>query len=221
MISHNKLFVAFILSAVFHNLWAQSLKFDSILLELKPSLEQRVIKGSFQFNNASNDTVEIISTKSSCGCTVPLLKKKIFAPKEHGEIDVQFEIGQRKGIQNKTLTITTNEDSKSIYLLRLKVVIPELLSIQPKLLFWRFGQTYKEKKIQILLNKETPKNFKILSIKSENTGFTIKKTHQTHKIIELSILPNPNLAKTKSKITLQTNFPLTKPKSFQVYAYVK
>jgi hypothetical protein len=216
MISHKKFFVAFILSAVFHNLWAQSLKFDSILLQLNPSLEQRVIKGSFQFNNASNDTVEIISTKSSCGCTVPLLKKKIFAPKEYGEIDVQFEIGQRKGIQNKTLTITTNEDSKSIYLLRLKVVIPELLSIQPKLLFWRFGQTYEEKKIQILLNKETSKNFKILSIKSENTGFTIKKTHQTHKIIELSILPNPNLAKTKSKITLQTNFPLTKPKIFQV-----
>ncbi len=50
----------------------------------------------------------ISNAKGSCGCTVPKWPKEPIAPGETGEINVKFSSKNKKGSQNKTVTLTAN-----------------------------------------------------------------------------------------------------------------
>ena len=50
----------------------------------------------------------ISNAKGSCGCTVPKWPKEPIPPKGTGEISVKFNSKNKKGAQNKTVTLTAN-----------------------------------------------------------------------------------------------------------------
>ena len=62
----------------------------------------------FQFINTGSEPLIISNAKGSCGCTVPEWPKEAIQPNGMGEIAVQFNSGEKKGRQNKTVTLTTN-----------------------------------------------------------------------------------------------------------------
>mgnify|MGYP001446677465 CR=1 FL=1 len=63
---------------------------------------------TFTFENTGNEPMIISNAKGSCGCTVPKWPKEPIAPGEYGEISVKFNSKNKKGSQNKTVTITAN-----------------------------------------------------------------------------------------------------------------
>ncbi|MEM1183803.1 MAG: DUF1573 domain-containing protein [Planctomycetota bacterium] len=69
--------------------------------------EQASIK--FPFKNVGEENLIIMDMKSTCGCTVPALEKTEYAPGEGGEITVIFNPKGRNGINQRTVTITTND----------------------------------------------------------------------------------------------------------------
>ncbi|MBJ04333.1 MAG: hypothetical protein CMP65_00325 [Flavobacteriales bacterium] len=63
---------------------------------------------TFTFENSGTEPMIISNAKGSCGCTVPQWPKEPIAPGEKGEISVKFNSKNKKGSQNKTVTITAN-----------------------------------------------------------------------------------------------------------------
>ena len=63
---------------------------------------------TFTFKNTGNEPMIISNAKGSCGCTVPKWPKEPIAPGETGEINVKFSSKNKKGSQNKTVTLTAN-----------------------------------------------------------------------------------------------------------------
>jgi len=63
---------------------------------------------TFTFQNTGNEPMIISNAKGSCGCTVPQWPKEPIAPGEIGEINVKFNSKNKKGSQNKTVTLTAN-----------------------------------------------------------------------------------------------------------------
>ena len=63
---------------------------------------------TFTFKNTGNEPMIISNAKGSCGCTVPQWPKEPIAPGETGEINVKFNSKNKKGSQNKTVTLTAN-----------------------------------------------------------------------------------------------------------------
>ena len=63
---------------------------------------------TFTFTNTGNEPMIISNAKGSCGCTVPKWPKEPIAPGETGEINVKFNSKNKKGSQNKTVTLTAN-----------------------------------------------------------------------------------------------------------------
>ena len=63
---------------------------------------------TFTFKNSGNEPMIISNAKGSCGCTVPQWPKEPIAPGDKGEISVKFNSKNKKGSQNKTVTITAN-----------------------------------------------------------------------------------------------------------------
>ena len=75
------------------------------------TLEQlnRVISEfTFTFINDGSEPMIISNAKGSCGCTVPSWPKEPIPPKGTGEINVKFNSKNKKGTQNKTVTLTAN-----------------------------------------------------------------------------------------------------------------
>ena len=63
---------------------------------------------TFTFKNTGSEPLIVVNAKGSCGCTVPKKPEEPILPGETGEIHVQFNSKNKKGAQNKTVTVTAN-----------------------------------------------------------------------------------------------------------------
>lgn len=62
----------------------------------------------FTFTNTGEADLIISDAKASCGCTVPEFPKEPIVPGGKGSIKVVFNPMDRTGLQNKSVTLTTN-----------------------------------------------------------------------------------------------------------------
>ena len=62
----------------------------------------------FTFTNTGDTDLVISKAVGSCGCTVPEYPKEPIAPGKKGDIKVSFSPKGKNGMQNKTVTLTTN-----------------------------------------------------------------------------------------------------------------
>lgn len=91
----------------------------------------RIIQGekvsySFKFTNTGKSDLIISKVSTSCGCTVPEFPKIPIKPGESNKIAVKFDSENRRGFQNKSITIISNTQPNSVVLrIKAQVVLPE------------------------------------------------------------------------------------------------
>ena len=74
------------------------------------------VQNVFTFTNTGDEPLVLISSKGSCGCTVPSWPKEPILPGDSAELLVSFNSKGKKGAQAKRVTIVTNTDPKTTYL---------------------------------------------------------------------------------------------------------
>lgn len=62
----------------------------------------------FNFTNTGNEPIIISNAEGSCGCTVPVYPKQPIMKGQSSTIKVTFNSTGKIGIQDKTVTITSN-----------------------------------------------------------------------------------------------------------------
>lgn len=62
----------------------------------------------FTFTNTGKETLILTNAQGSCGCTVPTWPKEPIAKGQKGVIKVTFNSAGKMGMQDKTVTITSN-----------------------------------------------------------------------------------------------------------------
>ena len=86
---------------------------------------ERVVYG-FRFVNTGGSDLVITRVSTSCGCTVGDYPKEPIAPGKDGIIEVTFDSKNRKGFQNKSITVLANTEPNSTLLrIKTKVILPE------------------------------------------------------------------------------------------------
>jgi hypothetical protein len=65
----------------------------------------------FVFTNSGKEPLIITSAQGSCGCTVPEWPKEPIAKGGKGTIHVEFNSAGKMGMQDKTVTISSNSKS--------------------------------------------------------------------------------------------------------------
>ena len=140
MNSRRKVFLLLLCSAVAAVPVHAQLKWDTEKVELSPLATDAYADAKFGFVNAGQETMTIETVQSSCGCTVPTLEKKTYAPGERGELLARFLIGDRRGVQEKTIRVQIKGE-RDPTLLALVVKIPEVVRITPPILIWEQGGT--------------------------------------------------------------------------------
>ena len=131
------------------------LTWEKTEIELHPKSTDGDAVANFKYQNRGKTPIRITSVKSSCGCTVASSKKDDVAPGEKGEVTATFHIGGRTGLQQKTITVETNDTAQPVTSLVLKAMIEQAIDIQPTFVFWQAGEAPKPKMLKVKLNDES------------------------------------------------------------------
>lgn len=127
--------------------------------------------GEFRFTNVGDQPVTIRSVRTSCGCTTAELQKQVYEPGESGTIVTTFTFGDRVGAQVKHITVGTDDPEHSAYTLSLRVDIPQLLTIEPKVLVWRDDDPHEPKTIILTSADDWPVH--VISVETDNADFEV------------------------------------------------
>jgi hypothetical protein len=80
---------------------------------------------AYQFTNTGKDDLLIESVKASCGCTATAPKDKVVKGGATSEIVATFDSRGRKGVQQKSITVRTNDPDNEVLVLRLRAEVEE------------------------------------------------------------------------------------------------
>jgi hypothetical protein len=150
-----------------------ALVWEKTTIELNPVVGAPNAVGVFKYENKGDTPVHFKSApRTSCGCTVAALQKNEVAPGEKGEITATFNIGDRTGVQMKTITVETDDPQNPTTVLTLKANIAQLLELQPPFVFWQAGEEAKPKTILAKAGKGV--TLKNVEVTSSSGDFTAK-----------------------------------------------
>lgn len=91
----------------------------------------KVIQGekvtyAFKFENSGKADLIVSDVSTSCGCTTPGFTSEPVKPGGTGIIKVTFDSSNRKGFQNKTVSVVTNtQPNTNVLQIKAMVVVPE------------------------------------------------------------------------------------------------
>lgn len=97
-----------VLDNVGNNNNAASFKFESEEFNFGTIKQGESVTYEFKFTNTGNEPLIISKAEGSCGCTVPVFPKEPILKNQSSTIKVTFNSTGKFGIQDKTVTITSN-----------------------------------------------------------------------------------------------------------------
>jgi Protein of unknown function (DUF1573) len=145
------------------------LKWEQTTIELHPNVGDKQAIAHFKYENAGKTPVHFKSVHASCGCTTAQTQKDEVPPGEKGEITATFNIGERTGLQVKTVSVQTDEPGNANTVLTLRAALPDLLTITPTFVYWKGGEEAKPKTITVKAGKTYPA--KSLKVNASNADF--------------------------------------------------
>jgi hypothetical protein len=195
------------------------LKWEQTTLELHPGVGEPAAVGHFKYQNVGKLPVRFKSVRTSCGCTAAQSQKQEVKPGEQGEITATFKIGERTGLQVKTVTVETDETPTAVTVLTLKAVLPEMLTLLPTFVYWSAGEEPKPKTIMVRAGKDFPA--KVLTVTSSSPEFQTKvEPGNATGEWKISVQPKQTERALSAVVTIQPDFPKESPRLFYANAAV-
>ena len=196
------------------------LKWEQTTADLHPAAGDKTAVAHFKYENAGNTPVHFKSVRASCGCTVAQSQKEVVNPGEKGEITATFTIGDRTGLQEKTVTVQTDDPDpkKATIQLLLKANIATMLDIKPAFLYWQGGEVPQPKKISVKAAKDFPA--KNISVISNSQVFTSKVEPAGPGEWTIEVKPKDTSHPVGTSLLIQTDYPKEAPKNFYVMVQV-
>src|SRR3984893_7119092 len=194
------------------------LVWEQTLLELHPAVGDDTAIGHFKYQNKGDKPIAIKSVTTSCGCTAASAKNNA-DPGEKGEVMATFKIGDRIGTQQKAINVVTDDPTHPTTTLMLKVVIPQVLQLQPAFFSWQAGEPAKSKTIVAKAGKDI--SIKNLDVSSSSPDFVAKvEPGSAAGEFRINIEPKQPSQAIAATLTIKPVLPNGKPKVFYAGARV-
>lgn len=100
-----------------------SIKFTETSYNAGKILSGEKVTHGYIFTNEGKGDLIIESVKASCGCTATAPKDKVIKPGQSSEILATFDSKGRTGVQQKSITVKTNDPKQATVILRLKAEV--------------------------------------------------------------------------------------------------
>ena len=195
-----------------------ALKWETTEADLHPNLSDKTAVAHFKYKNTGDKPVKITSVHPSCGCTTAALVKDVVGPNESGEITATFNIGDRAGVQTKTISVMTDEEASAPTILKLKATIPQLLQVAPTFIYWSANDVLNPKTITVSVGGDFPVTK--LDVTSTDKSLTTEIVPEPDaKAFRITVTPQEAGRPINATLKIEPNFPKDAPKKF--YANVR
>lgn len=118
-----------------------------VVLQTEPGVDK--VEALFAFKNTGDEPITFSSLEPDCGCTTAAMTQKTFASGETGEIELVFEVGDRRGPQIKRVLVVTDDPEQPRSTLELRVSIRERVRVRPRLLLWAKDEPREPKEVLV------------------------------------------------------------------------
>lgn len=98
---------------------APSIDFNQRVYDFGEIPEGKKVEYSFSILNKGKSDLQIRSVKASCGCTAANPTSKVIKPGDTTDMKVVFDSQGKVGLQNKTITIISNDPNAATSILRI------------------------------------------------------------------------------------------------------
>jgi hypothetical protein len=178
-----------------------SLVFEKTELDLNPEVGASKVDAVFKYENKGDTPIHIKAVRPQCGCTTAALAKNDVAPGEKGQITATFNIGDRVGVQVKTVTVETDDPKTPQTVLTFKANISQLLDLQPSLVSWEANESAKPKTIVAKAAKGT--TVKKVDVTSSSGDFTAKVEPGSNGEFKIQVQPKDTTKPLNATLTIK------------------
>lgn len=177
------------------------LSFNEVIISSEVLRESKVFPFRFDFENTGEYPIEIKKISTSCGCTIVKPVKNSYSPKDKGDIEGTYILGDRIGDQEQEIVIETNDISKRYYKLTLQLHIKQEIDSTPRILIWRINEEPISKNVTI--SSIVP--IKIQSIQANSNDFTISNIENKDDNMKFEFYVKPKSIKKRIKAEIKVN----------------
>ncbi len=163
----------------------------------------------FKFSNKGEGVLTISDITKTCGCTVPTLDKKEYAPGEEGTITVAYSADRGTGVRTRKLFIVSNDPVNTRFELTIKASIAQKIVYEPEKLDFAI-KGVKAGAAELTLKSADDSNFAIKAISS--TGEAVSAEFDPNKtaarfVLKTKIDTQKTAASSSGQLEITTTHP--------------
>lgn len=179
------------------------LKWDETTVEVRTGPNDQMAVAHFKYQNTGAAPVRFKSVKPACGCTTVQSQPEQVLPGEKGEITARLNIGDRTGLQEKTVTVDTDDLTTPTTVLTIKAFIPQQLEVSPTFLFWQSGETAKPKIINVRVSKNWQFPVRGIKANASNWDFQTKVEKISNDEFKVEVQPRDTSRSASATVTIE------------------
>lgn len=181
-----------------------------------------LVKYSFGFTNAGNQTLQISEVRPGCGCTTAGNWDKEVAPGKTGTIPIAFSSAGYGGMVQKTISVTCNDPNQSSVMLQFTGTVWKPIEVSPAYATFSFGpdvQTNQTAVLRVLSHLDAPVT--VSDPTPSNPAFraelrTVKEGKEYE--VRLTAFAPSNTTSVVAPVTLKTSYAKTPVLTFTAIA---
>ncbi len=179
------------------------LKWEQTTIEVHTGPNDQMAVAHFKYQNPGTSPVRFKSVKPACGCTTVQTQAEAVPPGEKGEITARLNIGDRTGVQEKTIAVETDDPIHPSTVLTIKAVIPQPLEVAPTFLFWQGGEQPKAKTVKVKVAKDWGFPVRALKVSSSNWDFQTNVQKISDHEFKVDVQPRDTSRATAATVTIE------------------
>jgi hypothetical protein len=148
----------------------EQLHFAQRSLTVSAGANEQEVHATYSFTHVGKNPITITGSRMTCGCLAVMPGVTNYLPGDTGTVEVVFTIGQRTGLQQKAIYLTTNSPFEPEIPLSLTVQLPEGPRCDPAIVVFPQGQVSSAKTVKVTLPPNSP--YRISSTKSLDEHIT-------------------------------------------------
>ncbi|MBL9215854.1 MAG: DUF1573 domain-containing protein [Opitutaceae bacterium] len=102
----------------------------------------------FAFRNSGSRPVTILDLATNCDCLEAVSDRRTYAPGTAGVITARFTVGDRFGLYERFISVTTDEQAQPVRL-TVRIQVPEVATLAPRTVTWQRGGPADERTVLI------------------------------------------------------------------------
>lgn len=198
---------------------AAALEWKTTHLEITTAPLQKTTETAFEFTNTSDRPVTIKSVETSCDCLDAAPSDRVIAPGASGRIHARFTVGDRFGLYQRTIFVSTDDAAVPVAL-TVQLDVPEVATLTPRSVEWKTGAPAAEQTVEIAVTAGV--ELAIDSVQATSEAFTTRlETVEPGRRYRLHVTPRNTAAPANAAFRLYARTPAGQNLVLSAYGNVR